>query len=44
MWQLLNSVQSTKNDKGDDRDWMQTFCEEVVEPECVKIAIVYTIC
>ncbi|KAJ2923564.1 hypothetical protein H1R20_g13530, partial [Candolleomyces eurysporus] len=38
MWQLLNSVQSTSMNssttkKEDERDWMQIFCEEVVEPE-----------
>lgn len=35
MWQLLDSMQLTKSDKSEDRDWMQTFCEEIVEPECV---------
>ncbi|RXW11993.1 hypothetical protein EST38_g13862 [Candolleomyces aberdarensis] len=39
MWQLLNSVQSTSMNssstakKENERDWMQIFCEEVVEPE-----------
>ncbi|KAJ2933537.1 hypothetical protein H1R20_g3549, partial [Candolleomyces eurysporus] len=41
MWQLLNSVQSTSMNssaakKEDERDWMQIFCEEVVEPEYVS--------
>ena len=33
MWQLLETVQSTKSDKAEERDWMQSFCEELVEPE-----------
>jgi hypothetical protein len=33
MWQLLEAVQSTRGDKVEERDWMQSFCEEIVEPE-----------
>jgi hypothetical protein len=39
MWQLLDSVQSASMNsssiakKEDECDWMQIFCENVVEPE-----------
>ncbi|KAF6759540.1 hypothetical protein DFP72DRAFT_136106 [Ephemerocybe angulata] len=33
MWQLLNTVQSSNAERNDERDWMQVFCEDIVEPE-----------
>ena len=39
MWQLVHGLESkgqtsTDGKKG-DRDWMQIFCEDLVEPQCV---------
>ena len=43
MWQLMSGLElvSTKsnsisNSKEDGRDWMQVFCEEIVEPQWVS--------
>jgi hypothetical protein len=36
-WQLLNRLDSKPSlDPAENRDWMQTFCEDIVEPQSVS--------
>ena len=36
MWQLLSELESQEKDASkESKDWMQTFCEDVLEPEFV---------
>ena len=45
MWQLVHGLESksqTNTDgKKSDRDWMQIFCEDLVEPQCVSFLVLH---
>lgn len=43
MWQLVNTLDEGLLHRNGDRDWMQVFCEDVVEPRYLSSILYCTI-